>query len=345
MTKVRQAVIMVGGMGTRLLPLTKNRPKPILPVLDKPCLRYLIESLVSSGVEEIILACGYKSTQLVDAIGDGSDMGITISYSYEDEPLGTAGAIKKVESRLDDVFVAANGDVFADLSMEEQIDMHFSCNADVTLALTPVDDTIEFGTARLDDDHRIIEFKEKVKREDAPSNLANAGIYIINKQVLSYVPDNTFYDFSRDLLPILMTTGQKRIQGFMLKGIWRDVGRPKDLLGVNLQMASKRYDQMSWGGSQIESTNIMKPFYIGKGASISGSEASAAVIMENTVVKGSKILNTMIMKDCRVDASRIENSIIGVGCKVGPGAEIISSIVGDGAVIEANRKITDEKVY
>lgn len=344
MTKVRQAVIMVGGMGTRLLPLTKYRPKPILPVLDKPCLRYLIESLAGSGVEEIILACGYKSSQLVEAIGDGSDIGITIDYSYEDKPLGTGGAMKKAEDRLDDVFIAANGDVFADISLEEQINTHFSKKAEVTVALTKVKNPCEFGIARLDEDGRITEFKEKPKKEEVFSDLVNAGVYIINKSSLSHIPEDGPFDFSKELLPILMDREQKKVQGFMLKGIWRDVGRPDDLLGANLDMASKLYSQMSWGGSQVGSSAIRGPFYLGKGASISGSDASAAVVMENTVVTESRIVNSMIMKDCRVSSAKIENSIIGAGCKICPGAEIISSVVGDGVVIEAGSKITEEKV-
>ncbi len=343
MTKVRQAVIMVGGMGTRLMPLTRYRPKPILPVLDKPCLRYLIESLAGSGVEEIILACGYKSSQLEEAIGHGSDLGITIDYSYEDEPLGTGGAIKKVEERLDEVFVAANGDVFADISLTEQINTHFSCGAEVTISLTPVVNTEEFGTAEVDDENRIIKFVEKAKKGDEPSNLANAGVYIINKTAISYIPDTGAFDFSKDLLPILMRE-QKRIQGFMLKGLWRDVGRPNDLLGANTDMASKLYGYMDWGGSQVEATTIRKPFYLGKGASITGSDASAAIILENSTVTDSRLVNALIMKDCKIRSAKIENSIIGAGCKIGQGAEITSSVIGDGAVIEAGRKITEERV-
>ena len=343
MTKVRQAVVMVGGMGTRLLPLTKYRPKPILPVLDKPCLRYLIESLAASGVEEVILACGYRSSQLVEAIGDGSDLGIKINYSYEEEPMGTGGAMKMVEDRLDEVFIAANGDVFADVSLEEQVNTHISCGAEVTLALTPVNNPGEFGIARLSEDDVITEFKEKPKPEETFSNLVNAGIYVANRSILSYVPPNSYFDFSKDLLPILMKE-QKRIQGYKLRGSWRDVGRPSDLLGANLHMASKLYDQMSWGGSQVESTVIRKPFYLGKGASVTGSDVTAVAVMENAVVTGSRITNSVIMRDCRISSAKIENSIIGVGCRICQGAEIISSVVGDGATVEANRKIAEEKV-
>lgn len=342
-SKVRQAVIMVGGKGTRLLPLTKYRPKPILPVLDKPCLKYLVESMAEAGIEEVIMACGYRSSQLVEAIGDGSDLGITIDYSYEDEPLGTGGAMKKVEDRLDEVFLAANGDVFADVLIEEQINTHFSSGAEVTISLISVKNPCEFGIARLDDDDRITEFKEKPKPEEVFSDLVNAGIYVVNRSALSYVPEDKFFDFSKDLLPILMNDG-KRIQGFRLKGLWRDVGRPMDLIGVNLCMASKLYDDMNWGGNNIDSTTIRKPFYLGKGSKVTGSDVFAAAIMENSVVNDSKLVNAVVMKDCNIDSAKIENSIIGSGCKIFQGAEIVNSVIGDGVVIEAGRKIEDEKV-
>ncbi len=341
--KVRQAVIMVGGKGTRLLPLTKYRPKPILPVLDKPCLRYLIESMADAGIEEIILACGYRSEQLVEAIGDGSDLGIRIDYSYEDEPLGTGGAMKMVEERLDDVFIAANGDVFADVSIEDQINVHFSNDAEVTISLTSVSNPCEFGIARLDDEDRITEFKEKPKPEEVFSDLVNAGIYVVNRSSLSYIPKDEFFDFSKDLLPILMREG-KRIQGFRLRGLWKDVGRPMDLIGVNLCMASKLYGDISWGGDSVGSTSIHKPFYLGKDASVNNCEICASVVMENSKVAGSKLVNAVIMKDCDIDSAKIENSIIGSGCRISPGAEITNSVIGDGITIEADRKVVDERV-
>ncbi|MDR0309499.1 MAG: NDP-sugar synthase [Candidatus Methanoplasma sp.] len=343
MARIKQAVIVVGGMGTRLMPLTKYRPKPILPVLNKPCLRYLIESFAGSGIEEVILACGYRSPQFKEAIGDGSDLGITIDYSYEDEPMGTGGAMKLVEDRLDDVYAAANGDVFADMSLGDQISTHFSCRAEVTIALTTVDNPCEFGIARVSDDGEIKEFKEKPKPEEVFSNLINAGIYIINRSALSYVPEGTFFDFSKDLLPALMRD-KKKIQGYQLNGLWRDVGRPADLLWANMRMASKLYDGTEWGGNRTRSTAVKKPFYLGKGASVIGSDAYAAVVMENSAVTDSKLMNALIMKDCVIDSAKIENSIIGEGCRVGRGAEIISSVVGDGMTIEAGRKIIEERV-
>lgn len=342
--EVKQAVIMVGGKGTRLMPLTKYKPKPILPVLDKPCLKYLIESMAQAGIKEVILACGYRSSQLVDAIGDGSDLGIKIDYSYEDEPLGTGGAIKLIEDRLDEVFIAANGDVFADISVSEQIESHFISDAKITISLTSVKNPCEFGIARLDDNDRILEFKEKPKPEEVFSDLVNAGVYVVNRSVIADIPANSFYDFSKDLVPRMMERGDK-IQGFRLKGVWRDVGRPSDLLGVNLVMATKLYDDLSWGGKSTESTTVKKPFFLGADASITDSDAIATVILSGSEIKSSKISNSLIMKGCKVDSARIENSILGEGCKVGPGAHIVNAVIGDGTIVEPNEQIIEERVF
>ena len=262
--KVRQAVVMVGGKGTRLLPLTETRPKIILPVADRPCLWYLLRSLARAGIEEVILACGYKSEQMREAIGDGSDLGLSIIYSYEDEPLGTGGAMKLVEDRLDDVFVAANGDVFASIDVASEIREHIETGASVTISLTPVENPCEFGIARVKPDGRITEFKEKPRPEEVFSNLINAGVYVLNRSVLDYVPERTFYDFSKDLVPRLMADGH-RIQGFQIDGIWMDVGRPHDLLGANLAVASAEYADSDWatGGSEIDG-----PFYMGAGSDV-----------------------------------------------------------------------------
>ncbi|MDR3282523.1 MAG: NDP-sugar synthase [Candidatus Methanoplasma sp.] len=342
--QVRQAVIMVGGKGTRLLPLTENRPKPILPVLNKPCLRYLVESLAEAGVVEVILACGYRSEKLSNAIGDGSDLGIKIEYSYEKEPLGTGGAIKLVEDRLDDVFVAANGDVFADIDVREEIDAHFSSGAKITMALTSVKNPCEFGIARLDDSGRITEYKEKPKPEEAFSNLVNAGVYVIDKSVMSEVPEGEFFDFSKDLFPMVMSKGDK-IQGYVLKGVWRDVGRPSDLLGVNLAMATELYDDFSWGGKRTESTTVVRPFYLGNESFVVRSDITAAVVLDDCTVNDSRVVKSLIMNGCNVTSAKIESSIIGEGCIIKPGARITNAVLADGTVVEEGKEITDSQVF
>jgi mannose-1-phosphate guanylyltransferase len=327
--KVRQAVIMVGGKGTRLRPPTNDTPKPILPVLDRPCLSYLIGSFAKGGIEEVILACGYRSEKMRGAIGDGSKEGITIDYSYEDVPAGTAGAIKLLEDRLDDTFVAANGDTFADTDLKEQIREHQRTAAAVTISLTETDDPSEFGVVELGADGRIVNFVEKPKLEDAPSNLINAGIYIIEKEILRHVPKGQMYDFSKELTPDIMSKGY-RVQGHRLSGIWMDVGRPRDLLRANIT-AAERAQGTDGKCRSVSSSAVTGPFYIGRGAEVTDSVISSSVISKGSAIKGSKISGSLIMADCEITGATVEGSIIGEKCVIRKGAKIVNSLLVPGA--------------
>lgn len=337
--KVRQAVVMVGGKGTRLLPLTETHPKIILPVADHPCLWYLLRSLARAGIEEVILACGYKSEQMRAAIGDGSDLGLRIIYSYEDEPLGTCGAMKLVEDRLDDVFVAANGDVFASIDVAAEISKHIETGASVTISLTPVENPCEFGIARVEDDGRITEFKEKPKPEEVFSNLINAGVYVINRSVLDYVPEKTFFDFSKDLVPLLMAEGH-RIQGFRISGIWMDVGRPHDLLGANLAIAESEYSDRKW---DVGASEVSGRFYMGSDAELIDSKASESVLLAGSRVSGSQLDHVLVMGGCTVEGAVITNSILGAGCTVEKGAKVSNSVLGDGEVISEGTELDQKR--
>lgn len=337
--KVRQAVVMVGGKGTRLLPLTETHPKIILPVADHPCLWYLLRSLARAGIEEVILACGYKSEQMRTAIGDGSDLGLNIIYSYEDEPLGTCGAMKLVESRLDDVFVAANGDVFASIDVAAEISRHIETEASVTISLTPVENPCEFGIARVEGDGRISEFKEKPKPEEVFSNLINAGVYVINRAVLDYVPEKTFFDFSKDLVPLLMKEGH-RIQGFKISGIWMDVGRPHDLLGANLAIAGSEYAGHDWS---VNNSEISGRFYMGAGADVTDSKVNESVLLADSHVAESQLDHVLVMGGCRIDGAIISNSILGSGCTIGKGAKVSNSVLGDGEIIPEGTELDQKR--
>lgn len=327
---VRQAVVMVGGKGTRLLPLTETRPKIILPVADRPCLWYLLRSLAMGGIKEVILACGYKSELMRRTIGDGSDLGLSIEYSYEDEPLGTGGAMKLVEDRLDDTFVAANGDVFASIDVSGEIEIHQRTGAAVSIALTPVENPCEFGIARVDDEMRITEFKEKPKPEEVFSNLINAGVYVLQKDVLADVPKNTFYDFSKDLVPRLMSEG-RRIQGYQVDGIWMDVGRPRDLLRANLAIADAEYADRDW---KAPGCALDGSIYMGPGASAHGSRLTDAVILSQASVRSSNLDCVLVMDGCEINGADLTNVILGEGCRVGKGAKVSNSVLADGTVVK-----------
>ena len=276
-----------------------------------------------------------------EAIGDGSDLGLNIIYSYEDEPLGTGGAMKLVEDRLDDVFVAANGDVFASIDVASEIREHIELGASVTISLTPVENPCEFGIARVQPDGRITEFKEKPRPEEVFSNLINAGVYVLNRSVLDYVPEKAFYDFSKDLVPRLMADGH-RIQGFQIDGIWMDVGRPHDLLGANLAVASAEYAGSDWatGGSEVDG-----PFYMGAGSDVSDSRISDSVVLAGSSVSGSDLDRVLVMRNCRVQGAKLENSILGDGCTIGKGAVVRNAVladntvIGPGEVLDEGRKV------
>ncbi len=336
-SEVRQAVIMVGGKGTRLLPLTLTRPKPAMPVLDKPFLKYLIESMADAGIEEIFLACGYKSDVLAHAIGDGSDMGVRIIYSDEDTPLGTGGAIKRLEDRLDPVFLAANGDTLTSVDIAAQIREHFESGAAVTDSLSEVDDPSQAGVVRIDRDGRILEFQDKPKREEACSNLVNSGVYVVDKKVLEYIPKDTFYDFSKDLFPLLIEKGE-RLQGHMAKGIWVDIGRPHGLIRMNLVMADRLYRGHDWSDSAEDSV-LDGTVYLGDGTVVRSSKVSESVISKGCDVRSSYLSGTFVMGACRIDGARVENSILGEGCVLKKGCLVVDSVLKDGTVVDENRKI------
>lgn len=328
---VKQAVIMVGGKGTRLYPLTENTPKPALPVLDMPCLKYLIKSFASAGISEVFLACGYKSDILQKSIGDGSDLGVKIIYSDEEVPLGTGGAMKQLESRLDPVFAAANGDTFIDIDLREQIDEHLRSGAKITIALTQVSNPCEYGIARVMDDGRITEFKDKPKPEEVFSNLINAGIYVVDRSVLSDVPEASFFDFSKDLVPIITNKGL-RVQGYKLKGgVWKDVGRPSDLIGTNLLMADRLHKGDRFG--LPDEVSIKGEFFLGAESRVTDSKLESTVVLDHASIVGSSIVHSLILSGCDVSGAEISNTILGKDCTVGKGAIIRDSVLKDGTVV------------
>ncbi len=332
---------MVGGKGTRLYPLTETMPKPALPVLDQPCLKYLIRSFSEAGIKEIFLACGYKSDLLRKEIGDGSDLGVDLIYSDEDTPLGTGGAMKQLEDRLDPVFVAANGDTLVDIDVRKVIDTHFAHDAKITIALTQVDNPCEYGIARLEKDGRISEFKDKPRPEEVFSDRINAGVYVVDRSVLQYVPEHSFFDFSKDLVPLITEMGW-RVQGHLLEGgVWMDVGRPSDLIRANLVMADRRFSSADF--SLGEEVKIGGPFYLGNDCKVSDSKLNSCVILDNCKITGCDISKCLIMRGCNVSNASIIDSILGCGCVVEDGAAVRDCVLKDGTIVSRGTVLDNRK--
>src|SRR6266850_7713901 len=232
-----KAVIMSGGRGQRLKPLTDHLPKPMVPVGPRRCIDYVIRSLRSAGIDEVIVTTGYLSDRIIRGIADGATHGVSVVYSFEDEPLGTAGGVKHVGPFLgNEPFVVASGDVLADVNIRRLIERHAqnkALGAVATIAVTKVEDPTQYGILGLSKEGRIERFKEKPRREQVFSNLVNAGIYVVEPGVLDEIPPRQPFDFSKDLWTDLLERGVP-IYGEPIEGFWMDVGRPEDLIEANL---------------------------------------------------------------------------------------------------------------
>lgn len=213
--KIDYAVILAGGKGERLKPLTDDTPKPLLLIQGKPILEYAIENLRNYGIKKIVLALGYKADKIMGYFGDGSKLGVEISYSLEDTPLGTGGAIKKASS-LPGRFVALNGDNLANFNYDKMLEAHLESTKKLTLTLFPVEDVTQFGIAQLDGNN-IIRFIEKPSVEEAPSNLNNAGAYIIEEGMLDMLPEGKS-SIERDCFELLAPKGE--INSYIHDGQW-----------------------------------------------------------------------------------------------------------------------------
>src|SRR3954447_19823791 len=228
-----QALVLVGGEGTRLRPLTNTIPKPVVPLAGRPFLSYMVDWLAGHGVEEIVFACGFMPDALRDVFGDGAPGGPRLRYVAEPEALGTAGAIKFSAGELDERFLALNGDVLTDLDLTALIRAHEKRGATATLGLYPVDDPSSYGLVRRDDGDAIAEFLEKP--EDGGSDQAeaevNAGIYMLERSLLDEIPGGRAVSIEREVFPRLVGNG---LYGLRLEGYWMDIGTPQ------------RYLQASW---------------------------------------------------------------------------------------------------
>lgn len=222
-TVPKKAVILVGGKATRLRPLTLHTPKGLLKVQDKSITEHLFELLKNHGITEILLSTGYLKEKFKEYFGDGKKFGVNITYIEEEEPLGTAGPLILAQDHLKEPFIMSNGDELKNINIEEMYALHKESNALATLALTEVEDPSHYGVARLEG-NKILEFVEKPKKEEAPSNLINAGFYIIEPEVIKMIPQG-FAMMEKDVFPKLAEQG--RLFGYPFKGQWFDIGTPE----------------------------------------------------------------------------------------------------------------------
>jgi len=327
-----KAVILVGGEATRLRPLTINTPKAVVPVLNTPFLEHVIRHLVRHQVKEIILAQGHLAQPIEDYFGDGSQFGVKLSYTLEDTPRGTAGAIKNAERYLDRTFLVLNGDIFTDLDIAAMVDLHREKKAAVTIALTPVDDPTSYGLIETNAQGRITRFLEKPGWDEITTNMINAGTYILEPDVLSQIQPRIKVSIERETFPLLLAR-MEPVYAYTSSAYWIDVGTPERYLQLHRDLLSGKSKQYALAlgeevligeQSDIHSTaRINGPVVIGANCSI-----GPRVKLIGPVVIGD---GCTILED-----SVIENSVIWRNAQLGPQANLKNSILADNCCLNAD---------
>jgi len=324
------AVVLVGGKGTRLRPLTLGLPKPMLPTAGLPFLTHLLSRIAAAGIEHVVLGTSYKAAVFENEFGDGSKLGLQIDYVFEDEPLGTGGGIANVAPKLRyDTAVVFNGDVLSGLDLGALLEFHYSNDADVTLHLVRVADPRAFGCVPTNADGQVTAFLEKT--QDPPTDQINAGCYVFDRAIIDRIPRGREVSVEREVFPSLLSDGVKMC-GYVDATYWRDMGTPEDFVRGSADLVRGIAPSPALGDRRGESL-------VHDGASV----APGALLIGGTVVgrgaeigPGARLDGAVIFDGAKVEAgSVIERSIIGSGARIGPRALIRDGVIGDGADIGA----------
>ena len=312
------AILLVGGMGSRLMPLTKSTPKPMLSVAGVPFTEHQIRKAADAGISEIVLATSYKSELFEPYFGDGDKFGIKIKYAVEKTALGTGGGIKNASFLLEncDEIVIFNGDVLSGHSLKNQLDFHRKNKAEVTLYLTEVKDARAYGCVELSADKHVESFNEKM--ENPKSNLINAGCYVFNPKIIEQIAADKVVSIERETFPALLASGIK-VVGYVDNSYWLDIGTPAALVKASADLILGKISSSATPSHSADCL-IFDSATIGSGSNINnGSVIESKVIVES---------------NCQ-----ISGSIIGTGAKIGSNCQIVDSIIAPGAQIQAGMVI------
>lgn len=341
-----QAVILVGGQGTRLRPLTINTPKPLLPLVNRPFLDYVLDHLRAHGIRDVVFAMGYRSENFAQAYGDGSHLNMRLTYVHEEEPLGTGGAIKNVETALSpgETFLVFNGDVLTDLDLTDMLRLHRERRSICTISLTPVEDPSAYGVVDIDEAGRIERFTEKPKREEATSNWINAGTYILEPELLQEIPQGEHYMVERGLFPTLLQKGRP-LYGYRSAAYWMDIGTPAKYIHAHadLLMGRMKSSLQPEGDMLFDGVVAGEGTFIHKEAMITGP-----VVMGSRchVDAGAVIIGPVVLGDgCRLEqAAQLANVVAWHNVRFGPRSESRDCILATGAQLGADSHIEGQAI-
>jgi mannose-1-phosphate guanylyltransferase len=346
-----QAVILVGGEGTRLRPLTSTVPKPVVPLVDRPFISFMLEWLKAHGIDDVIMSCGFLATSVRNVLGDGSELGIRLRFVEEPDPRGTAGALKYAESLLDERFLMLNGDVLTDIDLSAQIAQHEATGATATLALVPVADPTNYGLVHVNDDRSVRDFLEKPSPDAIDTNMISAGAYVLERSILELVPADRNVSIEREVWPRLVGNG---LYAFSSESYWLDIGTPDrylqgtfDIIEGNVKTAVTERLGEGWlavDASADVQGRVVPPAVIERGARIApGAHVGSLVVLgaDVTVAAGATVERSVILGGTTIgEGCTLRDCIVAGGCEIGANTQITGgAVLGEGVTIGSDNVI------
>ncbi|MEN3282582.1 MAG: mannose-phosphate guanylyltransferase [Solirubrobacteraceae bacterium] len=347
-----QAVILVGGEGTRLRPLTSTVPKPVVPLVDRPFIAFMLEWLARHGVDDVVMSCGFLATAVRNVLGDGSQYGLRLRFIEEPEPRGTAGALKYAEDLLDERFLMLNGDVLTDIDLTAQIAQHDATGATATLALVAVEDPTAYGLVRVREDHAVEEFVEKPSADQIDTKLISAGAYVLERAVLDRIPPDRNVSIEREVWPQLIGDG---LYGFAADAYWLDIGTPErylqgtfDILEGNVATGvAERLGEGYIAVSErvVSEGRIIPPALVDRGCMIAaGAHVGSLVVLGEgvTVGEGASIERSVVLNGAEVGPNCVlRDCIVAAGVRIGEGSTVSGgAVLGEGVTVGARNVLT-----
>jgi mannose-1-phosphate guanylyltransferase len=347
-----QAVILVGGEGKRLRPLTSTVPKPVVPLVDRPFISFMLEWLTRHGIDDVIMSCGFLATSVRNVLGDGSGVGVRLRFVEEPNPRGTAGALKFAEPMLDERFLMLNGDILTDFDVSAQIEQHERTKARATLALVPVADPSAYGLVHLNEDRSVCDFVEKPSSDSIDTNLISAGAYVLERDVLELIPPDRNVSIEREVWPLLVGEG---LYGFPSRSYWLDIGSPErylqgtfDIIEGNVQTAVTERLGDDWlvidEGAEVNGRAI-PPAVLERGVRVAeGAHVGSLVVLAHdvSVGRGSTVERAVVLNGSEIgEGCALRDCIVAAGCRVGDRTRITGgAVIGEGVTIGADNLIT-----
>jgi len=348
-----QAVILVGGEGTRLRPITSRVPKPVAPVVERPFVSYILDNLARHGVDRAIFSTGFLAEAIEAEIGDGAGYGLRVEYAVESEPLGTAGAIANCASKLGDgSFYVFNGDVLSDVDLSELAALHADRGGMGTIFLTPVEDPRRYGLVELGEDGAVSSFLEK-PGEWKGAALINAGVYVLEHEVLEMIPRGRLFSIERGVFPRLAQAGS--LYGYVDHGYWRDIGTPESYLQAHFDILERtvettvadalgeQYVYVAPSAHVHPQARVVPPCYIGDGARVdAGARVGPLVVLGagSVVAEGATVIESVVQEHVVIGAhAQVESSVLVRESSIGAGTQLSNAVLGEGCVVGAGNRL------